>query len=197
MIELEPLGELALRFAIPPDVDRRALLARLRRLRGVLDAHVTETHACVSFEDEPPAIDASLLDGDDAVVLATPRLHVVPVIYDGADLDDVAALAGLDREALIARHLARELSVSFVGFLPGFGYLRGLDEALAGIPRRDAPRARVPAGAVAIAGGFGGIYPFESPGGWRLLGRAVGWAPLEQDGARLAVGDRVRFERTT
>lgn len=197
MIQLEPLGECAVRFAIPREADRRALLARLRALEGARDAHLTETHACLSFDGEPPLIDASVLGVDRSVALSEPRLHVVPVIYDGEDLEEVARITKLDRDAVIGRHVGSELTVSFVGFLPGFGYLRGLDETLAGVPRRDAPRARVPAGAVAIAGGFGGIYPFESPGGWRLLGRARGWEPLERDGARLAVGDRVRFERAT
>lgn len=192
---VEPMGELALRFEIAAGVERRALLARLRAIPGTRSAHLSETHACVAFEGEPPMLDASIFEASAEVEVPAPRAHVVRVIYDGPDLEETAALAELDREELIARHVACELSVSFVGFLPGFGYLRGLDEVLARIPRRRSPRARVPAGSVAIAGGFAGIYPFDSPGGWQLLGRALEWAPLAGDAPRLAIGDRVRFER--
>lgn len=192
---IEPLGELALRVEIPVGVDGRALLARASRLPGVVGAHLSEGHVCIVFEDEPPSIDAKLLSSDGADTPPPGRLHVVRVIYDGADLDEAAARAGLDREALIARHAERELVVSFVGFLPGFGYLRGLDAALASVPRLAAPRTRVEAGSVAIGGGYSGIYPFASPGGWQLLGRAVDWSPIEADHARFAAGDRVRFER--
>jgi UPF0271 protein len=191
-MEIEPLGELALRIAIPAGVDRRALLDRLRAMPGVADAVVTETHALVRFDAPPVALDPDALrdlgSSEGAV-----REHVIAVRYDGEDLDEIATLAGIGRGEVIARHAASIYVVSFVGFLPGFAYLRGLDPLLAGIPRRASPRTRVPAGAVAIGGGFTGIYPFESPGGWRLLGRAPEHAALEGGRAVLAVGDRVRF----
>lgn len=194
MIAIEPLGERALRFAIPEDLDRGALVHALRALPGVSDASVSESHACVCFEREPPDL-APALERARSGGASPARVHVVRAIYDGPDLDEAAALAGLGREALIARHAEATYVVSFVGFLPGFAYLRGLDEALAGIPRRDAPRPRVPAGSIAIAGGFTSIYPWSSPGGWRLVARAEGFAPLEGDRVRLAIGDQVRFER--
>ena len=97
--------------------------------------------------------------------------HRVSVFYDGEDLDAVAAAVGLDRNAVIALHAEREYRVAMLGFLPGFAYLHGLDERLR-LPRR-APRPRVPAGSVAIAAQYTGIYPFASAGGWNLLGRAV------------------------
>ena len=81
--------------------------------------------------------------------------------------------------------------VAFLGFLPGFAYLTGIDPALA-LPRRATPRPRVPAGALAIAAGYAGIYPIASPGGWHLLGTAL--VPVwDDEGPRFAPSDRVRF----
>ncbi len=84
--------------------------------------------------------------------------------------------------------------VGFLGFAPGFAYLLGGDERLR-VPRREEPRTRVPAGSVAVAGEYSGIYPRESPGGWRLLGRtdAVLFDATRASPALLAAGDRVRF----
>ncbi|UJR79215.1 5-oxoprolinase subunit B family protein [Sandaracinus amylolyticus] len=191
---IEPFGESALRIEVPATSDRRALLDALVTIPGVLDAHASESHVCVRFEGTPPSLD-DLASRVERAARREPREHVIEVIYDGEDLDEVASLSGLDRDEVIARHARAAYDVSFVGFLPGFGYLRGLDPALAGIPRCASPRPRVPAGAVAIAGGFTGVYPWSSPGGWRLLGHAPRFEPLEGDHVRLAIGDRVRFER--
>jgi len=118
----------------------------------------------------------------------------LPVRYDGADLDAVAEAAGLSRDAVVALHSGADYTVQFCGFSPGFGYLTGLPERLR-LPRLASPRASVPAGSVAIAGEFTGVYPRPSPGGWRLLGTTD--APLftldADPPARLAPGTRVRF----
>jgi KipI family sensor histidine kinase inhibitor len=118
----------------------------------------------------------------------------VPVTYDGEDLDDVAALAGVSREEVVRRHLAGEYVAAFCGFAPGFAYLDGLDPALR-VARRESPRTRVPAGAVAIADRFAAVYPRESPGGWQLLGRTTLalWDVEAEPPARLVPGTRVRF----
>jgi KipI family sensor histidine kinase inhibitor len=92
------------------------------------------------------------------------------VDYDGEDLDEAAALTGLSRDELIARHAAGSYTVAYLGFAPGFAYLTGLDPALH-LPRLETPRTVVPAGSVAIAGPYASVYPASSPGGWRLLGR--------------------------
>ena len=118
----------------------------------------------------------------------------IPVIYDGEDLDDVAALLGVSRDELIARHQAANWRVGFAGFAPGFGYLVG-DDALFDVPRRASPRTRIPAGSVALAGPYAGVYPRESPGGWQLIGRtdAEMWDVRRDPPALLAPGARVRF----
>ncbi|MFC7406634.1 5-oxoprolinase/urea amidolyase family protein [Georgenia alba] len=93
----------------------------------------------------------------------------IEVVYDGEDLAEVADLCDLSVEEVVARHTAPEYTVAFTGFAPGFGYLSGGDPVLR-VPRRATPRTVIPAGTVAVAGEFSGIYPRSSPGGWRLLG---------------------------
>ena len=94
----------------------------------------------------------------------------MPVPYDGEDLDEVAALTGCDRAEVVRRHTGQRWTVAFCGFAPGFGYLTGDDRALR-VPRRSDPAHAVPAGSVALAGEFSGVYPRDSPGGWQLIGR--------------------------
>jgi KipI family sensor histidine kinase inhibitor len=118
----------------------------------------------------------------------------LPVHYDGADLGDAAELLGLTADQLVERHTGRVWTVAFCGFAPGFGYLTqpggGWD-----VPRRATPRTAVPAGSVALAGEFSGVYPRESPGGWQLIGRTdVAVFDLTRDPAALfRPGTRVRF----
>ena len=118
----------------------------------------------------------------------------IPVVYDGADLDDVAGHTGLTREEVVAAHTGQTWRVAFGGFAPGFGYLVGEDDRLH-VPRREESRTRVPAGAVGLAGEYSGVYPRESPGGWQLVGRTeVALWDLERDPpALLRPGVRVRF----
>jgi KipI family sensor histidine kinase inhibitor len=160
--------------------------------------HAGETRdACDARKQAIDAIRALLaatpLDRDED---AAPREHVVPAIYDGPDLASVAQACGLSIDALVAQHAAARYEVEVLGFLPGFGYLGGLDPALV-VPRRAVPRPRVPAGAIAIAGRKSAIYPLASPGGWNLLGRteAGPWFDATQEPpARLQPGDVVRFD---
>jgi KipI family sensor histidine kinase inhibitor len=123
------------------------------------------------------------------------RRVVIPVHFDGPDLDAVAAAAKTSPAEVVAMLTATELTVAFLGFLPGFAYLDGLPPALADVARRASPRPVVPAGSVALAGGFAGIYPRPSPGGWQLVG-STGFAlfdPLVEPFATLAPGDFVCF----
>ncbi|MCW2809906.1 MAG: allophanate hydrolase [Friedmanniella sp.] len=118
----------------------------------------------------------------------------VPVHYDGEDLSEVARLCGLDEAEVVRRHTATPWTVAFTGFAPGFAYLSGGDPGL-DVPRRSEPRTVIPAGSVALAGPFSGVYPRASPGGWQLLGRtSVPMWDLERaDPALLRPGMRVRF----
>ncbi|MGD9961187.1 5-oxoprolinase subunit B family protein [Nocardioides sp.] len=123
-----------------------------------------------------------------AVIGANVSLEVE---WDGADLDFVSELWGRPAPEVL---LATEFTVAFCGFAPGFSYLTGLPETLA-VPRLDSPRSRVPAGSLALAGDFAGIYPSASPGGWRLVGTvdAPLWDPARTSPALLPPGTRVRL----
>jgi KipI family sensor histidine kinase inhibitor len=125
------------------------------------------------------------------------RVVRLPVCYGGAhgpDLAEVAALTGLSPEAVVERHAAPAYRVHLLGFTPGFPYLGGLDPSLT-VPRLEVPRSRIPAGSVAIGGGQTGVYPIESPGGWRLVGRTPIrlFDPLRPRPFLLAAGDGLRF----
>jgi len=119
---------------------------------------------------------------------------VIDVVYDGADLAEVADRTGLTTAQVINAHTATPWQVGFGGFAPGFAYLVGGDPRLA-VPRRPEPRSSVPAGAVGLAGEFTGIYPRRSPGGWQLIGHtdAVLWDIDRPNPALLTPGMWVRF----
>lgn len=120
----------------------------------------------------------------------------IPVVYDGADLDSVAELAGISVAEVIDRHAGPEFVVGWMGFAPGFAYLTGLDPVLH-VPRLDTPRTSVPVGSVAVAGPYSAVYPTASPGGWRLLGRTSVrvWDVAGDPPSLFRPGTRVRFER--
>jgi UPF0271 protein len=193
---LEPMGDAAWRARLPAGTDTRALLGALRGLAGVVDAVVSEEHALVCFDPAaPPSGVEAILERAARATAPSPaaREHAIAVRYDGEDLEEVARLAALSRDEVIALHAGAEYVVAAIGFLPGFAYLRGLHPRLV-VPRRAMPRARVPALSVGIAGPYTGVYPFHSPGGWSLLGTAEGFTPFDaRSGATLALGDRVRF----
>lgn len=126
----------------------------------------------------------------------TCKHHVIDVRYggaDGPDLADVAAAAQLSERDVVRLHTSAEYVVYFLGFQPGFAYLGDVDERLQ-LPRRDVPRAAVPAGSVAVALNHTAIYPFASPGGWHIIGRTGAAVFDAEHGSTLfAPGDRVRF----
>ncbi len=200
----EAFGESAvyLDLAIDGATDRaeRTHAVALAISRARPDADVVVGGGCVAVHG---ARDADALAAVARAVLArarvdTPpgRAHVIATTYDGPDLPAIAAATGLTPEGVASRHADREYVVEIVGFLPGFGYLRGLDPRLV-VPRRPSPRPRVAAGSVAVASEFTGVYPFASPGGWSLLGRAYDAAlfdPARDPVTLFAPGDRVRFE---
>ncbi len=121
----------------------------------------------------------------------------IPVCYGGEygpDLNDVAAMHGMTPEQAIELHASTNYLVYFLGFVPGFAYLGELPEELV-TPRLATPRRRVPRGSVGIAGNQTGVYPFATPGGWRLLGRTpIAMFRSDRDGlSLLSIGDRVGF----
>lgn len=126
----------------------------------------------------------------------TTRTIRIPVWYNGEDLAEVAERTGHTVDEVIELHLAGEYYVYVIGFVPGFAYLGEIDSSLI-LPRRSTPRKRVPAGSVGIAEAQTGVYPFETPGGWHLIGQTdTKMFDAERDEpALLRVGDRVVFER--
>lgn len=184
-----------------------AAIARLQGeggLPGVIETMPTFRSLTVFFDP--------LLTGREALIAALQPLFAVaeggvapagrrwhlPVCYEGEcapDLAETARAVGATEDEVVAIHSGTEYLVYMLGFLPGFPFMGDLPERLR-LPRRAEPRVRVPAGSVAIATGLTAIYPWESPGGWHLLGRCP--VPLFDVGrtspSLLAAGDRVRFE---
>ena len=131
------------------------------------------------------------------VQLPEPPCVEIPVCYGeeyGPDLNDVADIHGITPEQAIALHTSKTYLVYFLGFVPGFAYLGELPEKLV-TPRLETPRRKVLAGSVGIAGKQTGVYPCETPGGWRLLGRTpLAMFRADRDGlSLLSIGDRVKF----
>lgn len=222
-ISIEPLGDSAwlLRFGptagTSTGTSNTAVLAAARRIRssrldGVLDVVPAWSTLAVCFD---PRLLAGGSWSDRAQRLRSTLLELahessrpgerdvsrepieIPVRYggdDGPDLEAVANHLGLSPAEVITRHSAATYRVAFLGFLPGFPYLEGLDPSLA-VPRLGTPRPRVPAGSVGIGGAQTGIYPSASPGGWLLIGRtAVAlFDPQRKPPALLQPGDTVLF----
>jgi KipI family sensor histidine kinase inhibitor len=200
MIGWRPAGDGGLLIETDEPPARLAAAVTGARLPGVRDVVPGASTVLVVTEpgrwhaaDLAAAIGGLALPAAAAAETAAPL--DVPVVYDGADLADVARLSGLQVTEVIALHQRPVYTVGWLGFAPGFGYLTGLDDALSLVPRLASPRVAVPAGSVAIASGMAAVYPSASPGGWRLLGRTVTrmWDPGRQPPALLAPGRKVRF----
>ena len=197
-MRLLPVGPRALLVELDDEAAAGATLelAAWARSRGAGAAEVVPGARTVLFDGvADPARLADLLAGWQPTGTApVGDLVEVPVVYDGDDLAFVAQTWGTDVDGVVERHTAVEYVAAFCGFAPGFAYLAGLPEEL-GVPRLHSPRTRVPAGAVALAGTWCGVYPTASPGGWRLIGRteAALWDVHRDPPALLAPGTRVRF----
>lgn len=187
---------------------RRALLVEVEGTDQALALALWARSARLPVVDIVPAATTVLFDGvgdlatlQDRLAGWTPSAEAqrgeeveVAVTYDGDDLEEVAAAWGTDPDGVVRRHQETVFVSAFCGFAPGFAYLAGLPDELA-VRRLDTPRSRVPAGAVALAGTWCGIYPTPSPGGWRVIGRtdAVLWDPSRSAPALLAPGTRISF----
>jgi KipI family sensor histidine kinase inhibitor len=150
-----------------------------------------EASSDISASDLISLLRALTVGGDSQTIT---RHHEIDVIYDGADLSDIADLSNLSVEDVIARHSAPTYTVAFLGFSRSFPYLAGLDPTII-VPRLATPRTSVPAGSVGMGAEFTGIYPAASPGGWRLLGRTEPrfFDPALDPPSLLAIGDHVTF----
>lgn len=149
-----------------------------------------------SFNDISQRIVQLLSTGDRPEPRENARHHVIPVTYNGMDLDTVAEKTSLKRDDVIDLHTAPTYTVDLLGFVPGWAYLSELDLRLQ-IPRRPQPRPRVPAGSVAIAATQTGIYPLDTPGGWHILGHTdtVMFDARRDPPALLKAGDTVQFRK--
>ncbi|MFF7980379.1 allophanate hydrolase subunit 1 [Streptomyces sp. NPDC007901] len=194
------VGDDALLVEVATGADAQSLHAELLRRRA---------EGSLTVREIVPAARTVLLDGLDdparwatelaaAAIPPTPpgaRAAIeLPVRYDGPDLAEVAAHWRVPEREVARIHAEADFTVAFCGFAPGFGYLTGLP-ARYDVPRRATPRTAVPAGAVALAGPYTGVYPRSSPGGWQLIGttEAVLWDHARVPAALLAPGTRVRF----
>ncbi len=196
-VELRPAGDRALLLELADNAAAVRVAARLRAERpDLVDVVPGHRTVLVTWEGLRAPVGLEALAEEALADSHQPagREVEIAVTYDGPDLDEVARLTRLSPEEVVERHRGAGYVVGFVGFAPGFAYLLGLDERLV-VPRRSEPRTRVPAGTVAIAGPYAGVYPRESPGGWRLIGRtdAVLFDASRERPALMVAGDRVRF----
>lgn len=187
LVEVEGPGDVAgVRRALEesPLPGQRELVPAARTVLVLLDRPPTDLDVAVLRRLPVPVAEP---EGAAAPV-------TLPVVFDGPDLAEVAGLVGRAVPELVAVLTGVEFTVAFGGFAPGFGYLTGLPEELH-VPRRATPRTRVPAGSVALAGPYAGVYPRASPGGWQLVGRtdAVLFDVDREPPALLTPGARVRF----
>ncbi|AKK25698.1 allophanate hydrolase subunit 1 [Mycobacterium sp. EPa45] len=196
-------GDRALLLECPStdEVLAMAMGLRAERLTGVLDIVPAARTVLVKLADpayqEPIRHRLRQLRVDPSDIGHQPDGGAdvtIDVIYDGPDLDEVAAHTGMTPDEVIGAHTGTPWRVGFGGFAPGFAYLIDGDPRLA-VPRRSDPRTTVPAGSVGLAGEFSGVYPRPSPGGWQLIGHtdAVLWDIDRPQPALLAPGMWVQF----
>jgi KipI family sensor histidine kinase inhibitor len=204
-IRIHPLGDTALYAEVGTRLDTAlntraiALAAALQKRRDVRRAIAGHGVVTVHFDPDQVTHDqlaaaVRRLAGKKPPIEEPGRLHRIPVVYDGPDLDEVASRLGLSTARVIELHGRPTYRVFLVGFVPGWAYLGPLPDELV-LPRRATPRTQVPAGSVAIAGQETGIYPLVSPGGWHLIGRTSVrlFLPDSDPPSLFRVGDRVKF----
>lgn len=195
-----PVGRRALLIEVDAAAEAHRLAAILRGSGLVVDEIVPGARTLLlDGVDDPASLVAAvarLPPGMADAVVPSWELVELPVTYDGEDLAHVADLWEVAVEEVVRRHTSLTFTSAFCGFAPGFAYLAGLPPEWH-VPRLPEPRVRVPAGSVALAGEWCGVYPVAAPGGWLLLGHTETtlWDPSRTDPALLAPGTRVRFTR--
>lgn len=221
-MKLEPMGDSAVVATLGSGIDE-ATLGAVTALAASISAagragitDVVPAYASVTAFYDPAKLGESPGDAYGAVCRLIescagraagaargpqPALVEIPVCYGGEFGPDIGAVAGhcgIGAEEVVRIHSGAGYLVHAIGFTPGFPYLGGLPEALR-TPRRDTPRAHVPAGSVAIGGQQTGVYPVDSPGGWQIIGRTpiALFRPRMDPAALLRLGDRVRFKVIT
>ncbi len=200
-----PLGDAALLAELGTRLDTAintraiALAAALKKRRDVRQAIAGYASVTVHFDPDLVTHDTLAAAIKRLAAKRSPmsepgRLHRIPVVYDGPDMEAVSAVLGLDVDKIVELHTRPIYRVFLVGFVPGWGYLGPLPEELE-LPRRQVPRTRVPAGSVAIAGRQAGIYPMAVPGGWHLIGSTSVkvFLPDSDPPCLFRAGDRVKF----
>ena len=204
-VRIHPLGDTALLAVLGSRLDTAlntraiGLASALKKRRDVHQAVVGAVSVTVSFDPDLISHDAL---GAAIRRLATKRppieepgrLHRIPVVYDGPDLNQVASSLGVTPRQVIELHGRPIYRAFLIGFVPGWAYLGPLPDELV-LPRRPVPRTLVPAGSVAIAGRQTGIYPLATPGGWHLIGRTSVrlFLPDSDPPSLFRAGDRVKF----
>lgn len=204
-VRISPLGDTALLAELGTRLDTAlntraiALAAALRKRRDVRQVVAGYTGVTVHFDAEQASVESlgaaiKRLAAKHPKMEVPGRLHRIPVVYDGEDLDEAAHALGITRDELIAKHVRPIYRVFLVGFVPGWAYLGPLPEDMY-LPRRQTPRMQVPPGSVAIAGRQTGIYPLPTPGGWHLIGRTSVrlFLPDSDPPCLFRAGDRVKF----
>lgn len=175
------------------------LAAALRKRRGVREAIAGYASVTIHYDPDQLSFE-QLATSTRNLVRERPkppvpgRLHRIPVVYDGPDLEEAAERLKLSVADLVRAHTEPTYRVFMIGFVPGWAYLGPLPDKLR-LPRRSVPRTHVPAGSVAIAGAQTGVYPLPTPGGWHLLGHTdvPMFLPDSDPPLLLQTGDRVKF----
>lgn len=193
------LAQLGTRLDTALNTRAIALAAALKKRRDVRQA--LAAYASVTVHYDPDAVTFEILAAAVRRLAAKRppmempgRLHRIPVVYDGPDLEEVASQLSLSAERVVELHTQPIYRVFLLGFVPGWAYLGPLADELA-LARRATPREKVPAGSVAIAGRQTGIYPMDVPGGWHLIGRTGVrlFLPDSDPPCLFRAGDRVKF----
>ncbi|HEY3195921.1 MAG TPA: 5-oxoprolinase subunit PxpB [Candidatus Dormibacteraeota bacterium] len=204
-MRIHPLGDTALLAELGSRLDTAlntraiALAAALKKRRDVRQAIAGYASVTVHFDPEQTSEDVlgpaiKRLAAKRPPMAEPGRLHRIPVVYDGPDLEVVAARLNIPSERVVSLHMQPIYRVFLIGFVPGWAYLGPLPEELE-LPRRQVPRTQVPPGSVAIAGRQTGVYPLPAPGGWHLIGRTSVklFLPDSDPPCLFRAGDRVKF----